>query len=790
MAGRPSLDSTTHVVAHLLREIESALRTGVLEPFREEEEAPDSQQEPEKKNDTDRHEKEIRATLRALKISEEDSIAVFWLGLAGREVVGLAGRAHRNNLDSPRSVDDAFIKFWNDILAVFDVVLDRFEASYLHGHRALDQLINKSSPSKGDANWIKNHVPNNLVAMGDLFFRLKNPEWVQPLKEEGFFDHPLAPLVDEEKGIITYANWPQSRFLVRMACTAISEIQKTVVVILGSLETENISIRQDVVDAALCVPGTLASQLAKKTRYWIETQPQLLGLFPEKTGKLVAHLAAEHETDAALALTTSLLKIEPDPREANDDNRRFWHPRPQTKVDEWHYGLIARAAIPALVESTGMQTLTLFGSLLDTAVTLSRRPDERNPPEDYSHIWRSDIENLSRHGIEDLLVSAVRDVAVRLAENDSTQVGAIVEMLESHQWLVFKRLGLHLLRKYPVSELVIPRLLDRSNFDHTGLWHEYIELAKEQFNLLNPDQQTEILSWIDEERDIEDIKRFHEEFFGEAISDDQARAQILQRKLRLLTPLKDVLPEEWRERYNNWSRDFDKPEYPSYPSPPVRAGWGLDSPKTREELGAMTVDEIASFLAGWERPEDESSLLSPEGLGRELRAATAGQAKTYSAKAELLKGLDPTYVRSFLGGLQDAVKSGKPIDWRQSLSLCRWVVEQPREPEGSEREYNLQDRDWVPARREMVGFLSTGLEPGTAQIIPELRCDVWEVLEPLTRDADPTPDKESAYGKDADWANLSVNTIRCDALRAAIRYALWHKRNIKGDANDKSDARG
>src|SRR5262249_18919864 len=76
---RPPQPAVTHLVAHLLREVESAVRS-VLEP-------PDAAAGAR----TGKHQARIRTVLNVLGIAEDDGAAQFWLALAGEEnMKGLA----------------------------------------------------------------------------------------------------------------------------------------------------------------------------------------------------------------------------------------------------------------------------------------------------------------------------------------------------------------------------------------------------------------------------------------------------------------------------------------------------------------------------------------------------------------------------------------------------------------------------------------------------------------------------------------------------------------------------
>ena len=106
--------SVTHLVAHLLREVESAMRS-VLEPA---------------DVGAGSHADKIRAVLTELGISHEDLVAEFWLGLAGKDnPQNLASRAHRYALEAPRPFNDEFLDFVDKVEQVLDAVLWRFETN-------------------------------------------------------------------------------------------------------------------------------------------------------------------------------------------------------------------------------------------------------------------------------------------------------------------------------------------------------------------------------------------------------------------------------------------------------------------------------------------------------------------------------------------------------------------------------------------------------------------------------------------------------------------------------------
>ena len=118
MQGQPPLTTTTHLVAHLVREIESAMRDVLEVLYQPPQIVPLAQTSPSN------HQQEILAILHGLGIEESDPVAQAWLKLAGADnPYNLATRAHRDSLAAPRPLDDTFIDFWHRFESVLHMVL-------------------------------------------------------------------------------------------------------------------------------------------------------------------------------------------------------------------------------------------------------------------------------------------------------------------------------------------------------------------------------------------------------------------------------------------------------------------------------------------------------------------------------------------------------------------------------------------------------------------------------------------------------------------------------------------
>ncbi|WP_414527240.1 hypothetical protein [Nodularia chucula] len=115
-----------------------------------------------------------------------------------------------------------------------------------------------------------------------FFNRLENPEWIEPLKDKGFFQNPPQIIEDTSQETFSFPMWTQSRYLVRMA----QHKPKEVLEISLQIKTNNPCIYEDFVDAALQMPSPEAVQLVPKVKLWIESLYSS-SLLPEKVAALI-----------------------------------------------------------------------------------------------------------------------------------------------------------------------------------------------------------------------------------------------------------------------------------------------------------------------------------------------------------------------------------------------------------------------------------------------------------------------------------------------------------------------
>ncbi len=738
------MESTSHVVGHLYREIESSIRA-VLRPLSDGGGASSAKRKG--------HEAEVRTMLRSLGIGEEDDAGAAWLRIVRRgDEHGLHRRAHRDNLAAPRPVDEGYLEDIADLDHVLHTVLGKIEQRYLGYVDQLDALLAKQLPGEPDARRLQQEFPQDFVTL-EYFFSRASARWMGPLVQKSFFTR-LPPLeIDLETGRTAFPAWPCSRYLSRIAE---EEPEKVMAAIRSVPPTENILIHQDLAEAvgkACSTCPASAAEWAEQEARWVAQQEHLGWLLPEKLAELAARLAASCQARVALELVTQLLDIMPDPEQeekmrkaAGDDEpifaRAFFSPNPGSRASRWDYDHVIQAITPLLAENCGPDYLGLLGGLLKKAIDLSRFPDDRTEEdavhqewvEDYSYIWRKAVEYGSRPAddIKDALVTAVRDVAELLAEAGDTHV---LQLVENKRWTykVFGRIGLHLRRKSPqLDEHGTKQMLaDRSIWEDPAFRHELWRLS---------------------------------EAAAEQFASDSS----------------------WKTKYDRLCQEFGEP---AEPEPTVRLhgpACGIQSPVTREELAAKSMDELTSFLVA-NPPSTQDPLDSLfEGVGPVLGSLIESDPGRFAGHAGGLGDLHVALVGNVFHGFQKAAAGKSEFDWQPVLRLAAASVRRVLDETATDSLW-LTDKAGRYILGAVAELMAKGLKEEGVQIPFGLRDEAWAALEPLLSFDDlATTSNPEEVADPAGLVTTAINSVQGKSVEALFEYALWIARDLV--ATRKEDA--
>jgi hypothetical protein len=593
----------------------------------------------------------------------------------------------------------------------------------------------------------------------EYFFSRLDASWLPFLLEEGFFMNPLPPetgTTKEGQTWIRFPNWPESQYLARIAA---DDPERVVEAIERIPATANPRIHQDIVTAATALPGELAARVAASEQQWLADHDGHLVSYPQPAGDLVAHLAEEGEIRAAFRLAGTLLKVSPAPESESRSARR----RAVANTGDWEYGKILEKTWPPMMEADPEKAFRFLCYRLEDAIKFGIDEDSSFDP---SYIWRSAIEDHAQNtgnSLLDTLVEAVRDTALAEAEKGPGPRDMVLAELARHDRSLFRRLSFFVLARFGSVEQVADALADEALIDDINVWHEYAELLRSRFGDLDAGQRERILVLIAAGPDRE-LTTFQEE---RGVTEEEIETRHRYWRLERYALIAEHLDGDAKTEYESLFAEFGKPDHPTFHS--VITGWiGPTSPYSAEELLEMGPAGALETLRTWEPaggPEDPS----PEGLGRILEGAVEKDPSGFAEVATEFADLDADYVRGLLGGLEKATKEKKAFPWEPVLELCEQVVALDSQPRDGDTE---APRNWL--RKTTVSLLSNGLNQGEAEIPLSERTRIWRIIEVCLEDTDPSPDRDEGH----EPATIAINSVRGEALHAAVRYALWVERAL------------
>ena len=608
--------------------------------------------------------------------------------------------------------------------------------------------------------------PENL----DFFLdHLTSAEWIAPLRNRGLFAQPPEQFIDDER-LVRAPAWAQSRYLARVAGSAPVEV----VDVIQSIETNNERVVQDFVDAALAMPVETAIELVPIVTRFVEKQGHLYYLLPRKLVELIVRFAAEEAPDASQALMQTLLA--PEPPEDRDD---YWRPSPRARFSDWEYDMHVRKIAAEAVPRAPETLLTILVKLLEQALKMIRS-DPLEPDSDASRVWRVRIGDDSERGlhVEQSLASAVRDAAIEIRTQVLVSEARLVEMLTEFEGELYRRIAMYALAHGPEPDLAVARRFvlrvgELTTFEPSP---EYRDLLRRTASSLEPEEIEALVEAIEAGPDVDRYRERAEKFGGGPPTDDEVAGYKARWQLGRFELLSDALPELARNEYERLLVEFGPAELPL--SFEISAGFvGPTSPATAQELGAMNDAELVAFLRSWEPPADSfGGEPSIEGLARTFSALTEAEPERISRLAPELRELKPAYLQWMVHGFEQAVGADRPFDWSSLIELLGWIVAQPREIEGGRGDrYAEHDPGWVWTRKAIAALIEDGVRTQSdVRIPPEERDRVWEIIEAIAADPNPTEaDEDRDGGSNMDPATVALNTTRPTGIRAAIAYAIW-----------------
>ena len=637
-----------------------------------------------------------------------------------------------------------------------------------------------------------------------FFSRLKNPLWIQPLVERGYFQSPPSIKYFDD-GYVQFPSWPELQYLKNVSH---DEPDKVANLILDLPPVNNPSVYSEILEIALQLHGEQSVKLTPKILESIDIDYQFL---PHRYGDLLAHWTAEDQTSAALELTRVLIEFVPDVQSETKQKRRrensadlgtFWETslKPSPRIEPRAYREMMSKGVCPLAEKEPYQTARLLTDATANMIRLRAHREELNQEVDSSEIWYERLDGLDtgHESPDKTLVHTLIFVCKQVYEKSPDSVVDLDKVLRNQQWGVFKRLRQHLYAQFPnektqpwIRELILEHT-EYHLWEHRYEFQRMIQTACEHFGekLLTEAERTQIFDAIrsgpSKANYQASVEGLGEEFTEERF---QQRQRDFHRKQ--FKPFEPLLFGKYAAYFQELEVEaIDPISDEGYPPLKTRGGYVSNrSPRSTEDLANFTDEKLLTYINEWEENEFFSEgnsfvEIDIEGLVeafqtvfKETIIPNTNRLRFWLENRERIER--PIYVRAMINVMEAEVKEKNVDNINEWLRFSEWVLSQP--DQGYEDDYELgkqgdesrEHLNWYNSRKIVGDFIQTCLEE-EVNVPISVRKQLAKILEMLCTQFDSGLDNgERTFSDQSNLLNEGFNNTRSRALRTLVGFAFW-----------------
>ena len=498
-----SLETRVSLLAHIAREIDGGLRDILAEDIKEVLEfeilTPDNETLEYKKKREDTFEFSINtpgtvkltykniprhrvSILQALGIDNPSPLAERWISVTKN----FAKFAHRQGAwEHPRRIED-FEERWFEFEGV---LADLVGSSY----PLLDRLDRIRTAG---ANRRRMDVLRNLLkseAMSSYFFRyLESPAWLEPLKEDGWFNPDQNPALiedPEQPGNFYYPMWHALEYVAKISThpeTDVSIFVNIVNSIISYTDESGERIENDRTDLqTIKIIGSLP--IAELKRLHIDFIGTVLkserrfGLVDQEIGEtILTKLLAGGKRELALTLIAIMLEVE-----SHEPNIR-------TVMDDYWLEAALKAQAQAIANLCGIEAAQIALEKIRSIAVANRFVL------DFIERVESDLSQLPHPNYAELVVSFT-SALFRFAAPDSIEQTVQVLLQDPHA--IIRRIAVKAITDHYSNLKHLFWEWEGNPLDETELKPEMYQLIQTNSHTFDEDEMEQILQWIESTQD-------------------------------------------------------------------------------------------------------------------------------------------------------------------------------------------------------------------------------------------------------------------------------------------------
>ena len=654
-----------------------------------------------------------------------------------------------------------------------------------------------------------------------FFSRLKNPLWIQPLKDRGYFQSPpgVKHLPD---GSIQFPFWPEFSYLVRVFD---SEPEK----VLGILEqlppdTDNPRILKGIIDVVLKADSPeVIHRFANKImafvdKAWVNTWmgPDNIIELLKKPYLFEKPLDEKPLEGFASSLLSKVVEFRPDPQ---SEEKQTWRReglkdlmtlhfrtslKPAPRFGRSIYQKILNNGVWPLAEKEPYRVALILIENVANMIPLTMHQEDidKGSEEDISEAWCRRLD-AADHDYEDSRATLVRTLTFackKVYEKSSESVSDLDKVLRNQRWKVFKRLRQHLYALYPneqtkpwIRELILKHG-DYARWEHHYEFQRMIRRACEHFGveLLTEEERTQIFDAIRSGPSKTDFREWIREWTNKKFTEDRFRQRQRHFHRMQFNPFVSVLFGEHANYFQELETEAEEQISDENYSPVDEIEGGVmseRSPKSGEALAKLTDEKLLTYMNEWQEEYHDKDnwfvKITIESLAKEFQSVfrdsitpDTDRLRFWMENRERIER--PIYVCAMVEAMQERVKAKNFDRLNEWLTFCEWVLSHPdREHEEGYRrgDGSRENPCWRNSRRAVGDFVETCLK-NDVDVPITARDPLAKLLEMLCTQYDWRLDrnKRILLNQDDQIAE-AINNTRSRAMESLVSFGFWLRRH-------------
>lgn len=606
----------------------------------------------------------------------------------------------------------------------------------------------------------------------DYFFQNASSDWLPFLIKKGYFDNPQHLI--KEGNRIMYNFVEPSRYLARSAKKRPHYVLQVILSHQIPIKEErNPIILESFVIAATQMPSKQAKEIANR----IYKEKWLNVLYFSRLNELISDLMVKFSKDGyhedAIKLAQMLFDIkQSDPRPSVNILEEYVMIKDvQPVMEHYWYTHYTREKLPVLAKNDPESLVSLLIMLLNKSIFLENAGrNQRNSKSDSSYLWKPAIEGHEPEHVMDfrsVLVDILRDTLESEGLQNTARLKKEVEIIKQKSYPLFRRLTLHVYRKYPkhfqsdIEKSIV------EYFGNSNTRYEYHYLLKDVFKIVSSRTKKIFFDKVERGPSKELIKKWkdNEKMYPNETVEIRRKRWMLDK----LNPVRDFLDAKQRKDYDDAIHEVGEPDTPNldhhYPI--------MESAKPVTDLqNGLSVDDVINFVKT-HKMKQGSEFPFFDGTKGKFQEYVENNPMEYSKKAMELKSSDPEFMYALFSGLENSLKRNMEFDWKETLALCHIVTE-------SVKNNSYPKTHGFDILRSIASLLDEGLKQKKVPPPFTYRNEIWAILHTLIELGGSEDGWEENYpDKNWDSVGISINTTTGETFHAILHYALWCNSYLK-----------